>query len=257
MLQPKLGLPSLAICSNAARSVSTIMENQLTRYGYWHQSQSPALFLSSLVLLVDLWHKMHESGRDANHPAYREHWSDINRCMSNLERIEAIWYPGGKFLYVHWRFHKFVVDGRCRDIIRDLAKISPNCHSLMHQGSAPSEETRTHSDSNPGVLHGHDVLGYPIYAPSPSLAHASGPSTSNDADIGPPSEESLLQPQHGTMDHLKLLEAIGMAQMPVEIDSWMNFTASDLSDPAPELFSMQPYLSLPVDPNAWFDQVFA
>jgi len=254
MLQPKLGLPSLAICSNAARSVSTIMENQITRYGYWHQPQSPLLLVNSLVLLVDLWQKMTDSGREANHPAYREHWKDINQCMNNLERIEGIWYHGGKFLYVHWRICKSVVNSRYRDIVRDLAKVSPNCHSLMHQEKASSNNNMFQSGSNPDILHGHDVLGYPIYAPSPSHAHASGPSISCGNDGATALGESLLQHQYETGDHRELLESIGMAQLPVEVGSWMDCTAPDLGDPAFALFSMQPYFSLPIDPNAWFDQ---
>ena len=127
----------------------------------------------------------------------------------------------------------------------------------MHQGKAPSQQKPSHSDASNGVLHGHDVLGYPIYSPSPPSAPADSPSTSSDADVATPPEEFLLQPQHGTEDHWKLLEAIGMAQMPVEIDSWLDFATPELDDPAPELFNMQPYFRLPVDPNAWFDQTFA
>ena len=255
MLQPKLGLPSLAICSNAARSVSTIMENQLTRYGYWLQCQTPILLLSSVVLLVDLWQKMVDSGREADHPAYRENWTDINRCMNNLELIEGVWFQAGKFLYADCRIQRPAADSHDRDIVRDLAKISPKRHSPAHQSKAPPKDNVSHSDSDPGVLHGHDVLGYPIYTPSLPLAHASGPSTSSDADAATASEESLSQ--HGTEDYWKLLEAIGMAQMPVEMDSWTYFGVPGLEDPAPEQLSMQPYFSASVDPNAWFDQTSA
>ena len=103
MFHQRAGLPSLAICSHAARSIGVIVETQLARSdsGRWYHGQAPISLVGGLVLLVDLWDKACESGRPANHPIYREQWQDINRCLKNLESIESDWYAAGKFLCVY------------------------------------------------------------------------------------------------------------------------------------------------------------
>ena len=95
--QRKLGFPSLAICYNAARATSIIVETQLSRDEYSVLlCQAPVLLMSAVVILFDMW----EKGRGVGHAGQQLeiHKADVQRCMDCLSTFEQRWRPAGKFL---------------------------------------------------------------------------------------------------------------------------------------------------------------
>ncbi|KAH7106046.1 fungal-specific transcription factor domain-containing protein [Auriculariales sp. MPI-PUGE-AT-0066] len=148
MFQPKLGLPSLAICTNAARSCAATLEIQMLRNATWLQCQTPIVLVSSVVILLDLWDKMKSTQRPSNHPSFDDHWKDLNLCLTVLRSMELSWFPAGKFV----------------DIVADLAKLAP-CEMTMSCGCEAKElpHLDTRDESTSPSVHSLDLLSFPIF----------------------------------------------------------------------------------------------
>lgn len=88
-----LSFPSLAICTNAARSCAHVVDLQRRRAPQYPSShfQLPA-FTAGIVLLLNIWSAKRAGGM-AN-PA-RE-MEDVHRCMAVLQAAEGRWHASGR-----------------------------------------------------------------------------------------------------------------------------------------------------------------
>ena len=97
--QRKLGIPSLAICSNAARACSIVLETQFLRDERMAFPQlSPAVICSAIVLLVNIWDKM--KNPSLSQSDLQASKADIRRCMDLLQKFQRRWIPASKYLFV-------------------------------------------------------------------------------------------------------------------------------------------------------------
>ncbi|KAJ7343421.1 putative fungal-specific transcription factor [Mycena albidolilacea] len=86
-------LPSLAICTNAARSCARIIHAQDNLGIEPNQSMLPAAFTSAIVLLLNTW-----SGKRsgfAYNPA--KEMEDVHKCMKMLTKAEKRYQAAGRF----------------------------------------------------------------------------------------------------------------------------------------------------------------
>ncbi|KAH7105237.1 fungal-specific transcription factor domain-containing protein [Auriculariales sp. MPI-PUGE-AT-0066] len=97
MFSKTLGLPSLAICTNAARSSISIMENQTELNGLCDHLQAPLIFDSAIVLLLDMWQKMNATRQPPTHSQFADHRRHITVALAELSTLEAAYLPAGKF----------------------------------------------------------------------------------------------------------------------------------------------------------------
>ncbi|KIP05406.1 hypothetical protein PHLGIDRAFT_92212, partial [Phlebiopsis gigantea 11061_1 CR5-6] len=84
-----LSFPSLAICTNAARSCIRLLERQYTRLGtslflHWHQM---SLFTCSVIILLNVWHGK-IAGIAINTAKELE---DVQKAMTILQALESRW----------------------------------------------------------------------------------------------------------------------------------------------------------------------
>ncbi|KAF8639523.1 hypothetical protein AX17_001428 [Amanita inopinata Kibby_2008] len=125
-----LSLPSLVICTNAARSCSHILEAQGKRGVMPFPHTLMAAFVSGIVLLLNLW-----GGRRSGIAAAPQKVAeDLHKCMHMLELSESRWH----------------VAGRLRDMLRELATMRNDVCSNEQLLS-----NRGQRDSRPDELHNH------------------------------------------------------------------------------------------------------
>ncbi|EMD31523.1 hypothetical protein CERSUDRAFT_119740 [Gelatoporia subvermispora B] len=122
-----LSFPSLAICTNAARSCIHVLDVQHRRAGGipMHQNQM-ALFTAGIVLLLNIWGGK-RSGL-ATDPA-RE-MADVHKCMKMLKAMEPRWYTAGRL----W------------DILYELASVGD---LPLPQPSPPNQNKRERDADSP------------------------------------------------------------------------------------------------------------
>ncbi|KAF8580276.1 hypothetical protein K439DRAFT_1393877 [Ramaria rubella] len=147
----KLAFPSLAICTNAARSCSHILDACLRRNELmlWPQLNYCA-FTSAIVLLFNVW------GMNTHGPGGRvrvdcvKQMQDVHICMRYIKRSRARWYSATKL----------------GNVLRDLVFVgdlplpgqSPPSHSNAGQGQ---KRTREMEDSTPDGDVGADTTPSP------------------------------------------------------------------------------------------------
>ncbi|KAI0930965.1 hypothetical protein AcV7_005003 [Taiwanofungus camphoratus] len=86
-----LSFPSLAICTNAARSCVHVLHFQFQRTETTMHHTLTTLFTAGIVLLLNMWGGK-RSGLSSN-PS--EEVADVNKCMELLKALEAKWYTAG------------------------------------------------------------------------------------------------------------------------------------------------------------------
>ncbi|KAH7103176.1 hypothetical protein BKA62DRAFT_697544 [Auriculariales sp. MPI-PUGE-AT-0066] len=155
MFQHKLGLPSLAICSNAARGIANTFDVQERRSGSWHLWQTPSMLIGGVVLMLDLWNKLRETGKLPSDPMFKDYWRELQLSLDVLGRFEKRWHPAGKFV----------------DILLDLAKLTPNCDEhLFPEGHHLATSANTHQrrlisrTPTESVVHTVDMFNFPIFS---------------------------------------------------------------------------------------------
>ncbi|KAG8907760.1 hypothetical protein FRB99_002259 [Tulasnella sp. 403] len=124
-----LSFPSLAICTNAARSVSHILETHIKRIGVAYPLIHLVAFKSAMVLLTSVW-SVKKSGVKAD---LSGQIADIHRCLNYLHKAEK-------------RYH---TAGRLYDILNGLATV--NDVPLPETTPSPpdtSNKRRREDDSN-------------------------------------------------------------------------------------------------------------
>ncbi|PBK73560.1 hypothetical protein ARMSODRAFT_638994 [Armillaria solidipes] len=120
-----LAFPSLAICTNAARSISHILDCQLRRPESPMNHCAMSIFSAAIVLLLNIW-----SGRRSGISFdEKKELSDVHKCMKTLQIFEKQWPFAGRL----W------------DILYELASVGEL--PLPHPGVSPSNKREHDSDS--------------------------------------------------------------------------------------------------------------
>ncbi|KAI9000492.1 fungal-specific transcription factor domain-containing protein [Trametes punicea] len=87
-----LSFPSLAICTNAARSCTHVLDVQYTRSGIPSYFNQMALFTAGIVLLLNIWGGK-RSGLSTD-PS--KEMADVHKCMKMLRLLEPRWHTAGR-----------------------------------------------------------------------------------------------------------------------------------------------------------------
>ncbi|KAI0787277.1 fungal-specific transcription factor domain-containing protein [Fomes fomentarius] len=120
-----LSFPSLAICTNAARSCIHVLDVQYKRSGAPTFFNQMALFTGGIVLLLNIWGGK-RSGLSTD-PA--KEMADVHKCMKMLKLLEPHWHTAGRL----W------------DILYELASVGDL--PLPQASPAPSHKRERDSDS--------------------------------------------------------------------------------------------------------------
>ncbi|TFY62801.1 hypothetical protein EVJ58_g3648 [Rhodofomes roseus] len=87
-----LSFPSLAICTNAARSCTHVMDVQCRRTGSALPHNQVAMFTCGIVLLLNIWGgKRSGLSTDA-----QKEMADVHKCMKMLKMLEPRWHTAGR-----------------------------------------------------------------------------------------------------------------------------------------------------------------
>ncbi|KAF5359371.1 hypothetical protein D9756_003609 [Leucocoprinus leucothites] len=119
-----LSFPSLAICTNAARSCIHVVDVQYRRMPMTSPQVQMAVFTSGIVLLLSIWGGK-KSGLSTD-PS--KEMADVHKCMAVLRGNEVRWHSAGRL----W------------DILYELASVGD---LPLPQGSPPSNKRERDSDS--------------------------------------------------------------------------------------------------------------
>ncbi|EJD49559.1 hypothetical protein AURDEDRAFT_161117 [Auricularia subglabra TFB-10046 SS5] len=87
-----LSFPSLAICTNAARSCSHVLDIQMRRSDVVMPWQCVSAFTSGIVLLLNIWGVK----KSATSPDAAQQMQDVHKCMNVLTHVENRWYSAGR-----------------------------------------------------------------------------------------------------------------------------------------------------------------
>ncbi|EKM58711.1 uncharacterized protein PHACADRAFT_253202 [Phanerochaete carnosa HHB-10118-sp] len=87
-----LSFPSLAICTNAARSCIHVLDVQFKRDGYPPVNSMMGVFSSTIVLLLSIW-----GGKKAGLAIdYEKGMEDVHKAMGMLKALEVKWHTAGR-----------------------------------------------------------------------------------------------------------------------------------------------------------------
>lgn len=87
-----LSFPSLAICTNAARSCIRVLDAQCKRTGHPSVNNMMALFASAIVLLLSIW-----GGKKAGLVVDADKgMEDVHKAMRMLRTLETKWHVAGR-----------------------------------------------------------------------------------------------------------------------------------------------------------------
>lgn len=90
-----LPFPSLAICTNAARSSIQVLDRFLARFGpaFLHNHHQLTLFTATLILLLNIWGGS-RTGATVDIPKEME---EVHRALRILKTLEPWWISAGRF----------------------------------------------------------------------------------------------------------------------------------------------------------------
>ncbi|KAI0720409.1 hypothetical protein C8Q72DRAFT_862307 [Fomitopsis betulina] len=128
-----LSFPSLAICTNAARSCTHVMDVQCRRAGSPLPSNQVAMFTCGIVLLLNIWGgKRSGLATDA-----QKEMADVHKCMKMLKMLEPHWHTAGRL----W------------DILYELAYVGdlPLPQSTPPNNKRDRDSDSPRSESSPGA----------------------------------------------------------------------------------------------------------
>ncbi len=92
----QLGVASLAICTNAARSASHVADAHLSRGLIASQHMQLATFTAAIVLLIGVWGQKKTGG--IGNPTVA--LADVQKCLKSLKVSEGRWRQAGKLRLV-------------------------------------------------------------------------------------------------------------------------------------------------------------
>ncbi|KAI0635504.1 fungal-specific transcription factor domain-containing protein [Trametes polyzona] len=138
-----LSFPSLAICTNAARSCIHVLDVQYKRAGGPTYFNQMSLFTAGIVLLLNIWGGK-RSGLSTD-PS--KEMADVHKCMKMLKLLEAHWHTAGRL----W------------DILYELASVGDL--PLPQASPAPNHKRERDADS-PMSSSGPSAAGAACFSPS-------------------------------------------------------------------------------------------
>ncbi|KAF7353501.1 Zn(2)-C6 fungal-type domain-containing protein [Mycena sanguinolenta] len=177
-------LPSLGICTNAARSCSQVAEtSRLRRKGVPVPEILSSVFASGVILLLNVW-----SGKRTGLPPHMNSAiTEVHKCMATMRVCETLWQSAGV----------------CYDILHELATIGqlPLPKDVTPPDSVssnPGKRTRENDDEVQVPPASAPAVSYPptgnIYHPThsdstsavntPPIAHQFGPLPTYTTDLG-------------------------------------------------------------------------
>ncbi|KAL4249328.1 ABC-transporter-regulating transcription factor-like protein [Abortiporus biennis] len=141
-----LSFPSLAICTNAARSCTHVLDVPYKRAGSVLFANQMALFTSGIVLLLNIWGgKRSGLSTDPN-----KEMADVHKCMKMLKILEPRWHTAGRL----W------------DVLYELASVGDL--PLPQASPAPSHKRERDSDTPQSSAASNSATSPPV-STSPSL----------------------------------------------------------------------------------------
>ncbi|KAF9020649.1 hypothetical protein BDZ89DRAFT_1138498 [Hymenopellis radicata] len=180
-----LSFPSLAICTNAARCCSHVID-AVNRRGYILPLTGMPIFTSGLVLLLSLWGG-NRSGTSIDRSKGME---DVHKCMNWIKRLETRWHYCGRIWDVLYELASVGDLPLPQSISRIPHKRERSATlevSLSASGRAfPSEEEQYHSNneqtpvapSQPSAslpVHSDELGRLPVHDESMFLTHGDQP----------------------------------------------------------------------------------
>lgn len=171
-----LAFPSLAICTNAARSCSHLVEAQAQRSRPNFHMLLPT-FTSAIVLLIGVWGGRKAGGTGSDSAVAL---GDVRKCLHALRDAEKTWRGAG----------------RMRDVLMELASISetslstPGSRASPNTSSAPKsgDDSDSTRKSRPSQMQGGRSTHVSDVRSQPSSATSSQPS---------PTQPWFMQPNAG------------------------------------------------------------
>ncbi|KIP05405.1 hypothetical protein PHLGIDRAFT_152085 [Phlebiopsis gigantea 11061_1 CR5-6] len=174
-----LPFPSLAICTNAARSCLRVLERQFGQVSspplflHWQQM---SLFMCSVLLLLNVWHAK-LAGVAINIPKELE---DVQKAMRILQSLESRWSTAARF----WDILNDIVESMNRSLA-----LSESASKDQHLRSQ-SPRAKHHGDSS------FEASPFPTPQPRPSTSATGSaekafptptltPSTSHQSGLAP------------------------------------------------------------------------
>ncbi|KAK7024381.1 Gypsy retrotransposon integrase-like protein 1 [Paramarasmius palmivorus] len=157
-----LSFPSLAICTNAARSCSHIVDCQRKRKGFLLPWNLSSVFGAGIVLLLNIWGGK-RSGLSTD-PS-RE-MKDVHKCMEVLRACESRWHSAGRLWWVMLLIclcESKTLKLQRRDILYELASVG----DLPLPKSSPASQKRERDSDSPRSSAGDN-------SPVASGVHTSG-----------------------------------------------------------------------------------
>ncbi|GJE89783.1 Zn(II)2Cys6 transcription factor [Phanerochaete sordida] len=239
----KLAFPSLAICTNAARSTIHVLDTQFRRSGLSPFLNMAGLFSSGIVLLMNIWGSKQSSV--AINPA--KELGEVHRTMEILKSLEGRWYSAGRY----------------REVLHELANVGD---VPLPQGiSRPPK--RSHEES---TMNG---AGPSVSTPSSASTPSDRPTPDSHREIAgsrrvslqqspvlpdgsPPSSDGLFSP---TLDFALPMHSDELGRIPIFSGQMQNQMQGQMQpqDPLPVMpergwagFDMAPSSFRSVDPDA-------
>lgn len=142
-----LSFPSLAICTNAARSCSHLVDYSRERLGPVLPHLTMPIFTSGIVLLLNIWGGK-RSGININPVKEME---DVHRCMSALSQSEKRWHSAGRLWDI---LYELVSVG---DL--PLPQTSPNTNKRERDSDGPLSAEPSNTNASPPMEGSRVIAG--------------------------------------------------------------------------------------------------
>ncbi|KAJ7890934.1 fungal-specific transcription factor domain-containing protein [Mycena olivaceomarginata] len=187
-------LPSLAICTNAARSCSHVADmSRLRKNGVPVPVLISSVFTSGVVLLLNIW-----SGKRTGLPPHMNSAiTEVHKCMASMRVCETKWQIAGLFYDI---LHELATIGQV-PLPKDApapASAPPNTHTTKRarEEDPAAQYPRTpaprvhypprtnHPSSHPNSYQSYPAPVPTINTPDPQAAHPFGPLPTYTADLG-------------------------------------------------------------------------
>uniref|UniRef100_A0A0W0EU63 Transcription factor domain-containing protein n=1 Tax=Moniliophthora roreri TaxID=221103 RepID=A0A0W0EU63_MONRR len=174
-----LSFPSIAICANAARSCSHIVDTMRLRKGFGLPWIQTAAFTAGVILLLNIWGGK-RSGLSID-PV--KEMSDVHKCMQVLHECQKRWHMAGRSWDI---MYELATVGEL-----PLPKSSPNTQNKRERDS-DSTISSASSTGSPSDVH---TSGTRTIASSKRVAHHR-PSESQDMQVSQPEQQLFPLPMY-------------------------------------------------------------
>ncbi|KAI9511917.1 fungal-specific transcription factor domain-containing protein [Russula earlei] len=223
-----LSFPSLAICTNAARSCAHVVDLQRRRAPKYPSThfQLPA-FTAGIVLLLNIW----GAKRSGNVTDPAREMEDVHKCMAVLQAAEGRWHAAGRL----W------------DVLYELASVGDLPLPLPSPSSAKRERDSDSPVSLQSSTSASTGSGPPLPQPqrvsvSPGTSSLGGGSSGTpfvDRLYSHPSEAYAPQPPTDILSHPPQPQNFAYAHLPTHSDELAR-VPGHVFQPSPEAWLAPP-----------------